>query len=90
MNSSRAITIELGDEQELLDAQLRSGLYGSASEVVQAALRALERESDVEADDLRAKIQEALDDPSPDVPMEEVFAELRMYHAQQVKAGDRG
>lgn len=90
MNSGRAITVELGDEQELLEAQLRSGLYGSASEVVQAALRALEREGDVEDDDLRAKIQEALDDPSPDMPMDEVFAELRRYHAQQLKAGDLG
>ena len=89
MNSSRPITIELGKEQELLDAQLRSGLYGSASEVVQAALRALERENDGVVLDLKAKIQEALDDPSPDIPMEDVFSELRMYHAEQLKAVSR-
>ena len=90
MNSSRPITIELGKEQELLDAQLRSGLYGSASDVVRAALRALERENDEGVFDLRAKIQEALDDPSPDIPMEDVFAEIRMYQAEQLKADSRG
>jgi antitoxin ParD1/3/4 len=87
MTSNRAITIDLGQEQELLDAQLRSGLYDSASEVVRAALRALERESEGE---VRARIQEALDDPSPNIPMEDVFADLRRYHAEQSGVSRRG
>ncbi|MCJ2027346.1 hypothetical protein [Methylobacterium sp. J-067] len=35
---------------------------------------------------LRAKVQEALDDPRPTIPAEEVFARLRAYHAERLKA----
>ena len=35
---------------------------------------------------LRAKVQEALDDPRPTIPAEEVFARLRAHHASRLKA----
>jgi antitoxin ParD1/3/4 len=31
-------------------------------------------------------VQEALDDPRPTIPAEEVFARLRAYHAERLKA----
>lgn len=35
---------------------------------------------------LRQKVREALDDPSPTIPAEQVFAELRDHHEKRVKA----
>jgi antitoxin ParD1/3/4 len=89
MRSSKPITVTLGKQQHLLDARLQSGAYESASEVLRAALRALDREEDAINAIMRAKIREALDDPNPDIPAEDVFAELRAYHEEQVKADER-
>ena len=86
MRRSKPITVTLGKQQHLLDERLQSGAYDSASEVVRAALRALCREEQVLDAVMRAKIQEALDDPRPDVPAEDVFAELRAYRAEKMKA----
>jgi antitoxin ParD1/3/4 len=35
---------------------------------------------------LRRKIQEAYDDPRPDIPGEEVFRRLWQHHAERMKA----
>lgn len=35
---------------------------------------------------MRQKIRAALDDPRPDIPVEEAFARLRAYHEGQLKA----
>ncbi len=35
---------------------------------------------------LRAKVLEALNDPRPTIPAEEVFAKLRAHHAERLKA----
>ncbi|MNL76494.1 hypothetical protein D3C87_2024690 [compost metagenome] len=87
MSRSEPITVTLDEQQELLDRLLESGAYDSASDVVKAALIALDR---AEEADLRAKIQEAIDDPEPDIPAESVFAELRAHHQSQLKANKRG
>ena len=84
MRSSRPITVTLGKQQASLDAWLESGEYESASEVLRAGLRALDREKAAFDDLLRRKVQEALDDPRPDIPAEEVFARLRARHAARV------
>jgi antitoxin ParD1/3/4 len=89
MRSSKPITVTLGELQERVDARVQSGAYSSASEVIRAGLRALDRE-EVALDELwRRKIQEAYDDPSPSIPAEEVFRELREYHADKMKARAR-
>jgi antitoxin ParD1/3/4 len=90
MRSSKPITVTLGKQQHLLEERLQSGAYESASEVVRAALRALDREEDAINAVMRAKIRDALDDPSSDIPAEDVFAELRAYHEERVKADERG
>lgn len=85
MRTSKPITITLGSQQERLDALLETGEYESASEVMRAALRALERERAAFDEVLRRKVQEALDDPRPPIPAEEAFARVRA-HAARMKA----
>ena len=80
MRTSKPVTVTLGKQHAILDARLASGNYESASEVVRAALRALDREEAVLQDIMREKIQEALDDPRPDVSGGAVFARLRARH----------
>ena len=76
MRSSKPITVTLGKQQAILDAQLESGEYESASEVVRAGLRALDREEKAVTDFMKRRIAEALSDPRPSMPAEEVFARV--------------
>ena len=89
MRASKPITVTLGKQQVSLDAHLASGNYESASEVLRAGLRALDREQKALDDLMRVKIQEALDDPRPPIPAEEVFARLRKKMAERVEAEKR-
>jgi antitoxin ParD1/3/4 len=86
MSESKAVTVTLEDMLESAEARVRSGAYSSLSEVVQEGLRALDREDEW----LREAVRESLDDPRPSIPAEEVFAELRRHHAEQVEADKRG
>ena len=85
--SSRPITVTLGEMQERVEARVSSGAYASASEVVRAALRALDREEAAVTDWLRQRVDEAFADPRPDLPAREVFARLRAHHAERGAAG---
>jgi antitoxin ParD1/3/4 len=89
MRSSKPITVTLGKQQHLLDERLQSGAYESASEVMRAALRALEREDEAVDAVMRAKIREAMDDTAADISAEDVFADMRAYHDERLKAGGR-
>jgi len=84
--TSRPITVTLGDLQEHIEARVRSGAYASASEVVRAAIRALDREEAALNDWLHRKVEEAFADPRPNVPAAEVFKKLRAHHAERMKA----
>ena len=84
--TSRPITVTLGDLQDHVEARVRSGAYASASEVVRAAIRALDREETAVNDWLRRKVEEAFADPRPNVPASEVFKKLRAHHAERMKA----
>jgi antitoxin ParD1/3/4 len=84
--TSRPLTVTLGDLQEKVEARVRSGAYASASEVVRAALRALDREDAAIQEWLRQQVDVAFADPRPNVPAEEVFARLRGYHREQIDA----
>ncbi len=77
---ARTLTVSLGEQQRLVYQRVASGTYASASEVVRAGLRALEREEAALDETHRRMVQEALDDPSPPIPAEEVFARLRKKH----------
>ena len=45
--TSRPITVTLGELQQRVEERVASGAYSSASEVMRAAVRALEREEAV-------------------------------------------
>ena len=45
----------------------------------------MDREEEALTDFLRQKIQESLDDPRPDVTLEDAFARLERRHAKRVK-----
>lgn len=90
MRASKPVTVTLGELQEGVDARVRSGRYASVSEVLRAGLRALDREEAALDAVLRQKVQEALVDPRPAIPADEVFAELRAHHAKRMKAAKRG
>jgi antitoxin ParD1/3/4 len=84
--TSRPVTVTLGDLHRRVKARVKSGAYASASEVIRAALRALDREEAAVNDWLRQRVDEALADPRPSIPAREVFKRLRKYHAGRVKA----
>lgn len=83
---SRPITITLGELQERVDARVRSGAYASTSEVIRAAVRALDREDAALDEWMRQRIDEAWTDPRPNVPAREVFERLREHHAARLTA----
>jgi antitoxin ParD1/3/4 len=84
--TSRPITVTLGELQERVEARVESGSYTSASEVLRAAVRALDREEAAITDWLRQRVDEALADPRPSRPARDVFKRLRARHARLVKA----
>jgi antitoxin ParD1/3/4 len=86
---SRPITVTLGDLQTHVEARVKSGAYASASEVLRAAVRALDREEAAVNDWLRQRVDEALADPRPNVPARDVFKRLREHHAKSVRAARR-
>lgn len=85
--SSRPITVTLGDLQARVEERVKSGAYASASEVLRAALRALDREEAALDTWLLARVEEAFDDPRPSLPAREVFDRLRAHHAERLRAG---
>lgn len=89
MRSGKPVTVVLGRQQKSLDVRVASGAYASASEVIQAALRALDREEEAVKEIMRAKLREAEEDPRPDIPADEVFKNLRAHHAERVTGTKR-
>ena len=85
--TSRPVTVTLGDLKERVDARVKSGAYASVSEVMRAAVRALDREEAALSERLRESVDEAFADPRPNVPAGDVFKRLREHHARRLKAG---
>ena len=81
--TSSPLTVTLGDLKERVDQRVRSGSYASASEVLRAAVRALDREDEALRSALREEIERSLSDPRPSIPAEKVFAKLRQRHARR-------
>ena len=74
--ANAVIHVDLGDMAENAQLHLDSGEYGSMDEVLQDAMRALNRERAAFEEMLVRKVKEALDDPRPPIPIDEAFAEL--------------
>lgn len=85
MRTSRPLTVTLGKQQASVDIRLESGAYASASEVVRAGLRALDREEQALNELMRAKIKAALESDAPDVPAADVFKRIRARSAARSK-----
>ncbi|MEJ0025539.1 MAG: type II toxin-antitoxin system ParD family antitoxin [Rhizomicrobium sp.] len=84
--TSRPITVTLGDLHRSVEARLNSGAYASASEVLRAAVRALDREDAAVNAWLKQQVAESLNDPRPSIPASTVFDRLRKRHARRSKA----
>jgi antitoxin ParD1/3/4 len=90
---SKTVTVDLGEMHDSFEARLRSGAYASADELMQDALRALEREEQGSAFDdayVRRKVEEGLADPTPPSPADEVYDRLERQYRQDLKAMRRG
>lgn len=72
-------SVALGSHfEEFVKAQLASGRYNNASEVIRDGLRLLEDQEklrEIKLSALRAEIQKGIDS-GPGIPADEVFAEL--------------
>ena len=90
MRSSKPITVTLGAQQSSLGRRLASGAKSSASDVLRAGLRALDREEAALDEILRDKVRASLADPRPSLPADDVFAGSRRRHAERLQADDRG
>lgn len=77
------LVVNLGQQRRLVEERLASGSYASVDEVIQAALRALDRE-EADANVWLAKLaEESLADSEPSIAAEEVFAEIYARHRQE-------
>lgn len=74
---SKPVTVTLGGMAERAQRLVDSGRYASMSEVVRAGLRALDREEAALDALLKAKVEEALADPRPPVPIDDAFARIK-------------
>lgn len=84
--TGRPFTVTLGELGERVDARVKSGAYASASEVMRAAVRALDREEAALDDWVRRRVDEAFADSRPNIPARAVFRRLRKHHSSQAKA----
>ena len=83
--ANRPVSVTLGPLAAAAEERVKQGRYASISEVVRAGLRALEREEAEFDAILKRKVEEALADPRPDIPVEEVEDFLRSLHEQRVR-----
>ena len=81
--ASRPISVTLGDMHQKVESRVKSGAYASASEVMRAAVRALDREEEAMKAWLKARVDEAWNDGTPSIPAREVFKRLRERRAQK-------
>jgi antitoxin ParD1/3/4 len=83
-------SISLGEHfEQFVQQQIARGRYQNVSEIVRAGLRLLE-DYELGAQErqqlLKAKIDEAWDDPRPSRPAAQVFARLEALHKQTTHA----
>jgi antitoxin ParD1/3/4 len=64
----------------MIREKVEDGSFGSASEVIRAALRAFQREEEEHAERLasiRARVKASIEDPRPAVPLDQAMAQVR-------------
>jgi antitoxin ParD1/3/4 len=81
-------SISLGDHfEKFAQAQIAQGRYQNVSEVVRAGLRMLEDYEMIRRErlsSLKARINDAWDDPRPSLTADEVFDQLEKHHLDAV------
>jgi antitoxin ParD1/3/4 len=85
--ASQPVTVTLGEMKARVDERVRTGRYASASEVLRAGLRALDREEAALDNWMRLKVQEAFEDPRPRLSLAEAFADVRAHAAKRTTDG---
>jgi antitoxin ParD1/3/4 len=80
--ANRPVSVTLGPLAAAAEERVKQGRYASISEVVRAGLRALEREEAEFDAILKRKVEEAMADPRPDIPADEVDEWIRSLRAQ--------
>jgi antitoxin ParD1/3/4 len=83
--ANKPVSVTLGPLAAAAEARVKEGRYSSVSEVVRAGLRALEREEAEFDAILKRKVEEAMADPRPDIPAEEVDAYLLALREQRIR-----
>ena len=74
MNQKLSISLP-AEVVDAINARVEAGAYGSASDVVQAAMRALSQQDEDSAAriaSIRARVQASLDDPRPRLSADEL------------------
>lgn len=81
MEPAEKLSITITPAQaRLIREKVEDGSFGSASEVIRAALRAFQREEEEHAERIaaiKARIKASVEDPRPPIPAEEVFRTLK-------------
>jgi antitoxin ParD1/3/4 len=75
----------------MIREKVEDGSFGSASEVIRAALRAFQREEEEHAErmaSIRARVKASIEDTRPNLSMEEVDTRLRELFAQRSNGAD--
>jgi antitoxin ParD1/3/4 len=86
--ANKPISVTLGPLAARAEERVKSGRFASMSEVVREGLRALDREDAVFDEILKAKVAEALADPRPPIPAEEVRRMMERFKADYKRARD--
>jgi len=72
----------------MIREKVEDGSFGSASEVIRAALRAFRREEDEHAEriaSIRARVKASIEDPRPAVPLDQAMAQVRERISQPAR-----
>jgi antitoxin ParD1/3/4 len=91
----RELTITVSDEDaRFIEEQIRSGAFASASDMVRAGFDELRLAAGAPGEEidpqwLRAKVQEALDDPRPPVSNAEVRARIEAWYQDALRRHER-
>ncbi|TPI49818.1 type II toxin-antitoxin system ParD family antitoxin [Mesorhizobium sp. B2-9-1] len=75
----------------LIREKVEDGSYGSASEVIRAALRAFQREEEEHAErmaSIRARVKASLEDKRPSVPLDEAIDRVKNRISQLAQGHD--
>ena len=84
--ASKAVTVTLGQMAERAEEHLALGRFASMSELVREGLRALDRQEALLDAIYKSKIEEALADKRPSMPLVDGLAEVRQRIAKSRSA----